>query len=188
MKEKELRDMLGRGLVSLQFVKKNGETRNAVGTLNRWFIPRDKWPKGPQTSSTTNEAALALRRSGWVKDDYVRFYDFTVQDWRCLVCTEVLEAKPISLSLNPHPEQSSPIPADAPTRSLSRSLPPKGDGGCEIENDEPSDYNGMDYNDYKFEEALRKLESLPSGERLRVGDGTSGMDGGGLALNSEENA
>ena len=98
MKEKELRDMLGRGLVSLQFVKKNGETRNAVGTLNRWFIPRDKWPKSPQTSSNTNEAALALRRSGWVKDDYVRFYDFTVQDWRCLVCTEVLEAKPIVFS------------------------------------------------------------------------------------------
>jgi hypothetical protein len=137
MKEKELRDMLGRGLVSLQFVKKNGETRNAVGTLNRWFIPRDKWPKSQETSSTTNEAALALRRSGWVKDDYVRFYDFTVQNWRCLVCTEVLEAKPISLSLN-------------------LSIPSEGEG---MEDDEPSHYNGMDYNDYKFEEALRKLEN-----------------------------
>ena len=127
--ETQLRELLGRGLVALQYVKKDGSTRNAVGTLNRWFIPRDKRPLGPEKRRVTP----------WVKDDYVRYYDFTVQNWRCLVCSEVIEAKPID-GLSPFP---------SPTR----------EGGCEMEDDEPSDYNGMDYNDYKFEEALRKLEN-----------------------------
>ena len=86
--ETQLREMLGRGLVALQYVKKDGSTRNAVGTLNRWFIPRDKRPLGPEKRRVTP----------WVKDDYVRFYDLSVQNWRCLVCSEVIEAKPIVFS------------------------------------------------------------------------------------------
>ena len=46
-------------------------------------------------------------------------------------------------------------------------------------------YDGVDYNDYKFDEALRKLESSSNpnrplrGERQRVGELGSGMVGGG---------
>ena len=137
MEEKKIRKMLHDGFVSIIYVKKDGSTRNAVGTLNLQLIPRKQWPQSPP------------KRSGWVKDGYVRYYDYTVQDWRCLVCDEIIEAKPIDgLSPDPHPEQSSP----------SRSLPPKGEGGCEMESDEPSNYDGNDPNDIRFEEALRKLE------------------------------
>ena len=120
MKEKEIREMLKRGLVSIRYVKKDGETRNAVGTTNLLFVPKAQHPKAslqppPEwdaPGTTTNEARF--RRSAWVKDGYVRYYDFTVQDWRCLVCSEILEAKPIeSLSLDPIPDVPSP------TRSLS---------------------------------------------------------------------
>ena len=109
MNEKEIRTMLHEGLVSLRYVKRNGETRNAVGTLNLMFIPADKHPLKPNVRKSTP----------WVKEDYVRYYDFTVQDWRCLVCSEILGAKPIE-SLSP-----APIP-DVP--SPTRSLPPIGRG------------------------------------------------------------
>ena len=86
--EEKLRKMLKRGFVAMQYVKKNGDTRNAVGTLNKWLMPADKRPLDPEKRKCTP----------WVKDDYVRYYDFTVQDWRCLVCSEVLSAKPIVFS------------------------------------------------------------------------------------------
>ena len=86
--EKRLREMLRKGLVAMQYVKKNGDTRNAVGTLNMFLIPREKRPLPSEKRKATP----------WVKDEYVRYYDFTVQDWRCLVCSEVLSAKPIVFS------------------------------------------------------------------------------------------
>ena len=83
MEEKTIRKMLHDGFVSIIYVKKDGSTRNAVGTLNLQLIPRKQWPQSPP------------KRSGWVKDGYVRYYDYTVQDWRCLVCDEIIEAKPV---------------------------------------------------------------------------------------------
>ena len=40
MKEKEIREMLKRGLVSIRYVKKNGETLNAVGAANLLLVPK----------------------------------------------------------------------------------------------------------------------------------------------------
>ena len=101
MKEKEIREMLKRGLVSIRYVKKNGETRNAVGTTNLLLVPKAQHPKAslqppPEWDAPdTPKDEARFRRSAWVKDGYVRYYDFTVQDWRCMVCDEILEAKPI---------------------------------------------------------------------------------------------
>ena len=85
MKENEIRQMLNKGLVSFRYVKKNGETRNAVGTLNMKLIPSPHHP--------------SPRRGGpKMPPGLVRYFDFTVQDWRSLYCDEVIEAKPLVLN------------------------------------------------------------------------------------------
>ena len=91
MKENEIRQMLNKGLVSFRYVKKNGDTRNAVGTLNLRLIPLDKHPKSP---------LLPPPEGGGPKmpPGLVKYFDFTVQDWRSLYCDEVIEAKPLVLN------------------------------------------------------------------------------------------
>ena len=89
MKENEIRQMLNKGLVSFRYVKKNGDTRNAVGTLNMKLIPSPHHPKGMvNVQSSMVNGAPGL----------VRYFDFTVQDWRSLYCDEVIEAKPLVLN------------------------------------------------------------------------------------------
>lgn len=88
--ETEIRAMFERGLCSVIYVKKNGDTRNAVATTNLQFIPSDKHPMQPDQRKV----------QPWVKDDYVRYYDLTVQDWRCLVCSEIIECKPLNTNPN----------------------------------------------------------------------------------------
>lgn len=89
MKENEIRQMLNKGLVSFRYVKKNGDTRNAVGTLNMKLIPSRLHPKGiVNVQSSMVNGAPGL----------VRYFDFTVQDWRSLYCDEVIEAKPLVLN------------------------------------------------------------------------------------------
>ena len=102
MKENEIRQMLNKGLVSFRYVKKNGDTRNAVGTLNMKLIPIDKHPRSPllpipdvpsPTRSLSPEGGGPKMPPGLVK-----YFDFTVQDWRSLYCDEVIEAKPLVLN------------------------------------------------------------------------------------------
>ena len=40
MNGKEIREMLKRGLVSIRYVKKNGDTLNAVSTANLLLVPK----------------------------------------------------------------------------------------------------------------------------------------------------
>ena len=85
--EIELREALHDGLVSMRYLKKDGSTRNAVATLNLDLIPEEDHPKSPEERKV----------EPWVKDDYVRYYDYTVQAWRCLVVTEILEWKRLTI-------------------------------------------------------------------------------------------
>ena len=118
MKENEIRQMLNKGLVSFRYVKKNGDTRNAVGTLNLRLIPLDKHPKSPlQPIPDIPSPTRSLSPKGggseievdandtsplWGRKEgapgLVRYFDFTVQDWRSLYCDEVIEAKPLVLN------------------------------------------------------------------------------------------
>ena len=108
MNEKEIRKMLNKGVVSFRYVKKNGDTRNAVGTLCPTLVPKDKHPKSPLQPpqkggdseievDATDTSPLWGRKEG--APGLVRYFDFTVQDWRSLYCDEVIEAK--QLVLNP---------------------------------------------------------------------------------------
>lgn len=107
MNEKEIRKMLNKGFVSFRYVKKNGDTRNAVGTLNMHLIPIDKHPQSPLQPppkgggseievDATDTSPLWGRKEG--APGLVRYFDFTVQDWRSLYCDEVIEAEPLVLN------------------------------------------------------------------------------------------
>ena len=104
MSEKEIRQMLNKGYVSFRYVKKNGDTRNAVGTLNLHLIPIDKHPKSslPPTptggGSQIEDANVTSLQLGGERGALIRYYDLTVQDWRSLYCDEVIEAKPLVLN------------------------------------------------------------------------------------------
>ena len=89
LEESLLRKALAEGLVSMRYVKKNGDTRNAVGTRCLTLIPEEQHPKSPEERKV----------QPWLKDDYVRYYDFTVQDWRTLVVSEIIEWKRLNVEL-----------------------------------------------------------------------------------------
>ena len=112
MKENEIRQMLNKGLVSFRYVKKNGDTRNAVGTLNMKLIPSPHHPSprrgGSEIEVDANDTSplwgkgygSANKVREWKEGapGLVRYFDFTVQDWRSLYCDEVIEAKPLVLN------------------------------------------------------------------------------------------
>ena len=104
LEESLLRKALAEGMVSMRYVKKNGETRNAVGTLCLRLIPLDKHPKSPllpipdvpsPTRSLSPEGGGPKMPPG-----LVRYYDFTVQDWRSLYCDEVIEWKRLDVTIH----------------------------------------------------------------------------------------
>jgi len=107
LEERQLRKALAEGMASMRYVKKNGDTRNAVGTLNMHLIPIDKHPQSPLQPppkgggseievDATDTSPLWGRKEG--APGLVRYFDFTVQDWRSLYCDEVIEAKPLVLN------------------------------------------------------------------------------------------
>lgn len=79
--EKELREMLQQGWVNIQFLKKStGEKRNTTATTRLDLMPTSAHPKGSDKV--------------WKKDGYVRFFDLTVNGWRCLIMSNILEYEP----------------------------------------------------------------------------------------------
>lgn len=77
--EKELREMLQEGFVNIIYIKLSTmEQRNAVATTNLDLIPKSKHPKGTRPDLV------------WKKDGYVRYFDFTVNDWRCLTMRNIV--------------------------------------------------------------------------------------------------
>lgn len=77
--EQELRDMLSQGFVNIIYIKiSTGEKRNAVATTCLDLIPESKHPKKNP------------KQKAWVKDGYVRYFDFTVNDWRCLLMSNIV--------------------------------------------------------------------------------------------------
>ena len=88
--ETDIRAMLASGLCSIVYIKKNGDTRNAVATTCLQHIPADKQPLPPSQRKV----------QPWVKDDYVRYYDLTVQEWRTLVVSEIIQCKPLNVNPN----------------------------------------------------------------------------------------
>ena len=93
LEESLLRKALAEGMVSMRYVKKNGDTRNAVGTLCLRLIPLDKHPKSP---------LLPPPEGGGPKmpPGLVKYFDFTVQDWRSLYCDEVIEWKRLDVTIH----------------------------------------------------------------------------------------
>lgn len=78
--EKELRDMLRTGWVNIQYIKKStSEKRNCTATTCLDLIPLSSHPKGVEV---------------WQKDGYVRYFDLTVNAWRCLIMSNILEYEP----------------------------------------------------------------------------------------------
>ena len=77
--EQELREMMQQGFVNIIYIKKStGEQRNAVATTNWDLVPKPKWPKeNPKVKA-------------WKKDGYVRYFDFTVMEWRCLTMENIV--------------------------------------------------------------------------------------------------
>lgn len=73
----ELREALQAGWVNIIFLKlTTGERRNTTATGCLDLIPMDKRPKGCKV---------------WEKEGYIRFFDLTVNNWRCLNVKTVLE-------------------------------------------------------------------------------------------------
>ncbi len=108
LEERQLRKALAEGMVSMRYVKKNGDTRNAVGTLCLALVPKDKHPKSPLQPppkgggseievDATDTSPLWGRKEG--APGLVRYYDFTVQDWRSLYCDEIIEWKRLNVEL-----------------------------------------------------------------------------------------
>ena len=87
LEESLLRKALAEGMVSMRYVKKNGDTRNAVGTLNMKLIPSPHHPS-PRRGGSKMPPGL------------VHYYDFTVQDWRSLYCDEVIEWKRLDVTIH----------------------------------------------------------------------------------------
>lgn len=78
--EQELREMLSAGWVNIQYIKiSTGEKRNCTGTTRLDLIPTSALPNG---------------KGSWKKDGYVRYFDLTVNAWRCLTMANVLEYEP----------------------------------------------------------------------------------------------
>ena len=103
LEESLLRKALAEGLVSMRYVKKNGDTRNAVGTLNLRLIPLSSHPKGPLLPIPAEAPTRSLSPEGGGSEmppGLVRYYDFTVQDWRSLYCDEVIEWKRLDVTIN----------------------------------------------------------------------------------------
>lgn len=77
--EQELREMLSQGFVNIIYIKKSTmEQRNAVATTNLELIPESRHPKeNPKTKA-------------WQKDGFVRYFDFTVNNWRCLIMENIV--------------------------------------------------------------------------------------------------
>ena len=104
LEESLLRKALAEGMVSMRYVKKNGETRNAVGTLCLRLIPLSFHPKGPlQPIPDIPSPTRCLSPEGGGSEmppGLVRYFDFTVQDWRSLYCDEVIEWKRLDVTIN----------------------------------------------------------------------------------------
>jgi len=64
----QLKEMMRHEAVSFKYQKKNGEIREARGTLNLDNIPEDSHPKGTGHGST---------------DEYTKYYDVDKEGWRC---------------------------------------------------------------------------------------------------------
>lgn len=64
----QLKEMMRHDIVSFKYQKKNGEIREARGTLNLDDIPEDSHPKGTGHGST---------------DEYTKYYDVDKEGWRC---------------------------------------------------------------------------------------------------------
>lgn len=62
-----LKEQLRQGEVKFQFTKKNGEIRDARGTLNMDIIPQENHPKG-----TSKE----------VPENTTRYFDLDKESWR----------------------------------------------------------------------------------------------------------
>ena len=71
---KDLKKALYEGIVIFEFVKKNGEHRNARGTTCPDIVPVDDKPKGKRTPE---QQALYDRQT-------VAFYDIDKKGWRCM--------------------------------------------------------------------------------------------------------
>jgi hypothetical protein len=64
----KFKNALHKGKVKFSYTKKNGETREAIGTLNIGVMGEDNAPKGTGT---------------WpVSDQIIRYYDINSQGWR----------------------------------------------------------------------------------------------------------
>ena len=97
LEERQLRKALAEGMVSMRYVKKNGDTRNAVGTLCLRLIPRSLHPKNLDEGGLKGPKGECKGIEG--PPGLVRYYDFTVQDWRSLYCDEIIEWKRLNVEL-----------------------------------------------------------------------------------------
>ena len=67
-KIEQLKEMMRHNVVSFKYQKKNGEIREAHGTLNLDNVPEMDQPKGTGTGST---------------EEYTKYYDVDKEGWRC---------------------------------------------------------------------------------------------------------
>lgn len=99
LEESQLRKALAEGMVSMRYVKKNGDTRNAVGTLCLRLIPLSSHPKKSDEGEEGHKGPKEECKGIEGPPGLVRYYDFTVQDWRSLYCEEVIEWKRLNVEL-----------------------------------------------------------------------------------------
>ena len=63
----EFKNKLRKGPVSFSYTKKNGDHRDAIGTLNMEMIPEEKHPHATDMN---------------LSDDIIRYYDLNSDGWR----------------------------------------------------------------------------------------------------------
>jgi hypothetical protein len=75
MKESIL-DHLRGGMCQVEFIKKNGERRIMIGTLDQRLIPADKFPKQTDSAPVVEEVQPAQLT------DQIRLFDIEANAWR----------------------------------------------------------------------------------------------------------
>ena len=71
------REMLKTSIMTFTYIKKDGELREARGTLNGVIIPKEKWPRETICDRLPNYSVIT-------------YWDIDAHDWRCFRITDFI--------------------------------------------------------------------------------------------------
>ena len=72
-----LREMLKTSIMTFTYIKRDGELREARGTLSEVIIPKKKWPRETICDHLPNYS-------------FITYWDIDTHDWRCFRITDFI--------------------------------------------------------------------------------------------------